>query len=377
MIAVATKSEDVRLRTFPASEWRKYSAKWSQLAAAVSASFFLSSEWIEVWLETFGSMLDTNLLMFEVGSLTIGAMLISCSKRGIKVFPIRRYSLNAAGEESADTTYTEYNSALCLPGWETQVAESFAKHLETLRWDELAVDGFVDGLFLKTLCQQLSHLKCEEVRHPSYFVDLAAIRQADGIYENVLSSSRRKHLRQQLRYYSESGPLEFSIANDLTEALSMFKELGKLSEARSAELGRRGIFASAHFVKFHQELIERCQSNGGVKLMRLTASDQTVGILYNLISQGRVYFYQCGFNYGGDKRLSPGTVTLSFAIQHFIDSGLDDYDFLSGEAKYKERLSTGARELAWMLWRRPTVRSSVFTHLRDIQRRMNGKQGQQ
>lgn len=257
------------------------------------------------------------------------------------------------------------------------MAASFSRYLKTLQWDELALDGFVDGIFLQALREELCQLDCEEYRHPSYFVDLAAIRRGDGAYENVLSSSRRKHLRQQLRYYSETGPLNFSTAQDVPAALAMFKELGSLSEARSAELGRRGIFSSEHFVNFHQALIERCQASGAVSLMRLTAGDGTVGVLYNLVSKGKVYFYQCGFNYSGDKRLSPGTVTLAYAIQHFIDAGLDDYDFLSGEAKYKEWLSTGARELGWLLWRRPTVRSSVFTHLRDFQRRMNGKQGQQ
>lgn len=365
------------MRVCESADWAKFSVRWSYLAGAANASFFLSNEWIEAWLKTFGSMLDTNILVFEFEALTIGAMLLSCSKRGIKLFSIRRFSVNAAGEASEDTTYTEYNSALCLPGWEKKVAESFAQYLKTLSWDEIALDGFVEGIFLDTLRHELSHLHCEEFRHPSYFVDLAAIRQTDGIYQNVLSSSRRKHLRQQVRYYQEIGPLSFTIAQDVPTALEMLKELGDLSETRSAELGRRGIFASQHFLKFHHGLIKRCQGTGEVKLMRLTAGEQTVGLLYNLVSKGRVYFYQCGFNYSGDKRLSPGTVTLSFAIQHFLDAGMDDYDFLSGEAKYKEWLSTGARQMSWMLWRRPTVRSSVFTYLRDIQRRINGKQGQQ
>ena len=145
MIALAAKNDEVRMRICSSREWPEFSKQWSYLREAAKASFFLSSEWIEVWLETFGEMLDTNILVFEMGALTVGAMLLSCSKRGIKVFPIRRFSLNAAGEAAADTTYTEYNSALCLPGWEKQVAESFSRYLKTLQWDELALDGFVDG----------------------------------------------------------------------------------------------------------------------------------------------------------------------------------------------------------------------------------------
>ena len=68
--------------------------------------------------------------------------------------------------------------------------------------------------------------------------------------------------------------------------------------------------------------------------------------------RGKVYFYQCGYQYIDDKRLSPGSVSLSQVIQHCLEMGYADFDFLSGDAKYKEWMSTGSRHLTWIIFRR-------------------------
>jgi CelD/BcsL family acetyltransferase involved in cellulose biosynthesis len=116
-------------------------------------------------------------------------------------------------------------------------------------------------------------------------------------------------------------------------------------------------------------LIEKSVLKGGVQLLRVTAGQHLLGIVYNLAHEGRVYFYQCGYNYPDDKRLSPGLVTLSYAIQYCLGAGFEDYDFLSGFASYKQRLSTGGRTLIWAALRRPSVKLRVLDGLRSVKQR--------
>ncbi len=281
---------------------------------------------------------------------------------------MRRVTLNASGEPAEDTTYVEFNNLLSRPGWEVPAAQALVDYLLQQEWDELALEGFLDGPVLETLTRGLSSCERREICHPSYYVDLAALRLAGSAYETVLKSSNRKHLKQNLRYYSEIGPLRLSRAEDVGSALEMFHELAVLSQQRSNALGRRGIFASSRFVEFHRRLISDRLLAGDVQMFRLQAGSGTVGVIYNLVYFGKVYFYQCGYRYTDDKRLSPGTVTLFHVIEQCLREGFDHFDFLSGEAKYKEWMSTGQRELRWTAFQKPDVRFRIIDRLRGVKR---------
>ena len=101
-------------------------------------------------------------------------------------------------------------------------------------------------------------------------------------------------------------------------------------------------------------------------MLRISAGQQTIGVLYNLIHRGKVYFYQCGYLYTSDKRLSPGRVALSLAIQYCLDAGYDDFDFLSGQGKYKEWMSTDSRSLVWATFKKPLRRLRLLHAIHRI-----------
>ena len=251
------------------------------------------------------------------------------------------------------------------PGWERPVAEAVAEHLKHLEWEELTLDGFVHGAGYEILKDAFRELECDETSHASHYVDLKSLRACGSPYESVLSSKTRKHLRQNIRYFSAQGPITLESARNVEEALALLDELAGLSKERCAEKGRRPIFSSAHFLAFHRRLIRKCQPNGAVQLLRVAAGGSTIGILYNLTYRGKVYFYQCGYQYSADKRLSPGKVALALAIQRYLDTGYSEFDFLSGGAKYKEWMSTGFRTLSWLRLRKPGIK---FEFLRAVRR---------
>ena len=50
--------------------------------------------------------------------------------------------------------------------------------------------------------------------------------------------------------------------------------------------------------------------------------------------------YQSGFHFGlTDRNHHPGLVAHALAVQWALDTGLDGYDFMAGEARYKQQLS--------------------------------------
>lgn len=124
------------------------------------------------------------------------------------------------------------------------------------------------------------------------------------------------------------------------------------------------MFASAAFMEFHQRLITNHFASGLVQIVRLSAGSEDVGLIYNLVHRGKVYFYQCGYAYGSDKRLSPGTLAVSQVIEHCLAEGFEEFDLLSGGSGYKARLATGSRTLVWARFRRPGLRCQAITLLR-------------
>jgi CelD/BcsL family acetyltransferase involved in cellulose biosynthesis len=88
---------------------------------------------------------------------------------------------------------------------------------------------------------------------------------------------------------------------------------------------------------------------GEVDLLRITAGSSTVGYLYNFIHRGRVYAYQSGFDYAGaGAHEKPGLTCHRLAIEHYLSEGMDSYDFLAGEDRYKASLANTSTDLHWV-----------------------------
>jgi CelD/BcsL family acetyltransferase involved in cellulose biosynthesis len=123
-------------------------------------------------------------------------------------------------------------------------------------------------------------------------------------------------------------------------------------------------------LEFHRTLIRQAFAKGSIQLLRVAAGEETIGILYNFVKNGKIYFFQSGFRYGSDKHLKPGLVTHALAINHYLNAGFNDYDFLAGDAQYKRSLAKDCRQMAWVVFQRPRVKFVVIERLRAIKRRL-------
>jgi Acetyltransferase (GNAT) domain len=356
--------------TYRASEWPRLAPAWAELALASQSSFFLSEPWVGTWLDVFGAGMGVAVHFFENADGPVGACLLPDSGHMRSLNPLRRISLNASGEEDWGSTYIEFNNLLCRPGWEKPVAAKLAECLEGKAWDEFALDGMTPGAAYDELKRLLVSCDLEETWRPSPWVDLNALRRSGVAYELSLSAHRRKLLRQNIRAYSKLGPVRLSEAQDVGEALGMFEEMSRLNIQRGMRRDRGSAFQAPAFLAFHRRLIQRSVPNGSVQLLRLAAGSHTVGVVYNLVQGGKVCVYQCGFDYGLNPHLSPGVVTLIYAIQHCLKLGFDDWDFLAGAEEYKRNLSTGCRQLVWSVFRRPSIKVRLVQLLRRGMRRV-------
>jgi len=345
---------------------------WSELwRSSPYCSVYLSPHWIAAWLETFAALLPVEILVFEEGAAAVGACLLVSSSERRGPFRIRRIYLNTGGGPPADRSMMEFNNLLCRAGFEQKIARALGAHLRSRKWEEFAIEGICPGPILSWLQTDLSsEFPASITTRPSFYVDLNRLRRSGLPYESWLSPNTREQLRRSLRLYQKLGAVRAEAARDLPAAEEFFAEMCRMHQSTWKRRGEAGAFASARKLAFHRTLIRNAFVEGAIQLVRVTAGEEIIGILYNFVQKDKVYFYQSGFHYRPDKRLKPGLVTHVCAIQLCLEAGYEDYDFLAGEARYKKSLAKDSRPLAWVVFSRPRIKLVLIELLRTVKARI-------
>lgn len=325
------------------------------MARCDHATFFVTTEWLQTWMDSFGPELQPTILLFRTDPETVrGACLLVRRTERRGPFKIRRLYLNTAGEDDCHSPCVEFNTLLCEPGYELTMAVQLRKYIDDVRrsapWDEFVAPGLVGSAFeaIRTAFDLLP--VSDQVRH-SHYVDLDAVRASGKPYATALGSRDRTRYRHNVRLYSETGELVLDEPSTVDEALQLLDELVALHQKTWTERGLPGSFSSEVFSRFHRQLIARCFPIGGAQLLRLRAGKRTIGCLYNFVFRGKVYFYQSGFDYSFGEKASPGITVHVAAIEHAARSGLGEYDLMAGDVDYKKRLANRHRELHWATWK--------------------------
>ncbi len=364
----------VRIERYDFRAWPKIAPLWSVIAEnSPYLSFYLSEDWTAAWLETYGEIVRPQIIVFTVDAVPVGTCLLVQDSERRGPFRVSRVYLNTGSGMTGDRPFMEFNSLLCIAGWEEKVASALGDHLQQFEWDEFAIEGISDSpilnwIHLKTFPELSASVKVKSSR----YVNLDRLRMKEKAYETSLSPNTREQIRHSIRRYAALGSISVDVASDLSTAEKLFEEMKSMHQVRWTARGQQGGFSPSRKLEFHRALIKRAFLKGTIQLLRVSAGKETIGILYNFTQRGKVYFFQSGLNYKLDKDAKPGLVTHALAIQHCLDAGFCDYDFLAGDARYKRSLARECRTLQWVVFSRPGVRLAVIELLRAMKHRMNG-----
>lgn len=357
----------INARTQPAEA----ESLWREMQNRCPHSYFNSWGWISSWLATLPEEIEVRLIVALEGDTPLAAFFAGCRvARRLGVWPTRLCALNASSLSRLDRIYVEYNRVLIDPGLNPDWVGLWSA---VGRWDEFILSGlaadFVQqaGLLGGRLRQW--YVVTEKVEN-TYWVDLDAVRAAEMDYLRLLSANRRSQIRRSLRQYEQEGPLSVREAESAAEALDMLERLRGLHQKRWEQRNRPGAFAETYFRRFHERLIRERFSEGEIQLLEISAAGKPLGYLYNFVYQGKVLFYQSGFNYGREAAHRPGLVSHYLAVLHNARLGRLTYDFLAGEAQYKASLATDSAPMYWMRLLRGRGRFAVAQFLLTVRRWM-------
>jgi CelD/BcsL family acetyltransferase involved in cellulose biosynthesis len=354
---------------------------WCALELSSRPSYFLSWGWVETWLDALPPSAGITLYVARRAGAPIAAFFLGARTQWRhRVLPSRTLHLNKTGDDAYDEICIEYNNVL-HDGESPPIAEIIARLPGG--WDELYLpaldaDGALatrlvtDGALATHRIADHAGLRVRvERRVLAPMVDLDKVR-ASGDYLKLLGSNTRSQIRRTRKLYGARGTLVFDVASSPGQALAFLDELVALHRRTWAERGQPGAFVP-FVLAFHQRLIERRFAAGEIQMIRVRAGDTTIGYLYNLVWQGAVSFYQSGLAYEADGKLKPGLVCHALAIEHNARAGHRYYDFLVGESRYKQSLSTDARALVWLRIQQPRLRFVLENAARAVRDRVRAR----
>ncbi|BCG96165.1 hypothetical protein MesoLj131a_50290 [Mesorhizobium sp. 131-2-1] len=343
---------------------------WKELEARATHSFYLSWLWIGTWLRHLPGGAQPHVLVARTSSRIVGLAII-CRRSAWSFGPHARarWLLNETGDVRFDRLFIEYNNILAERSLAdaTRVAclEALAQHLRYS--DQLVLSG-IDPDFELAACRTagraglLTDVRADDTAR---WIDFAKVREKGGNFRATLGRNTRQAVSRAMRLYAERGLIAFRTMEVTSEALAAFDLLAELHQAR---WGRKGAFANSSFRRFHEELISLGVPAGTVRISRTLAGEQTIGILYNFVHDGRVYNYQSGFLYERDGRLKPGLVSHVLAIEDSIARGECGYDFLAGFSGHKSHLANAEHPMKWIAIGRDGPERRIEAKLRGAKR---------
>jgi len=273
--------------------------------------------------------------------------------------------LGTAGEPEDQLLFVEYNRLLVAADDRQEFARGLVSLLRRWRWDELHLDGFVP----EDAAALVDHEGMFQVRRePCPTMDFRLAREVGGVVE-ALSAGPRARARRSLR---RAAPIADEWAETPGVALDILDELIALHQRRWNAAGAPGAFSSRRVVAFHRDLAVRLLERDAAVLYRVRNSAGTLGCVYGFVERGRMLFYQGGMARSADNRVTPGIAVHLCCMQAALERGLEEYDFLAGDQRYKRELSNAERELVWasLVRRRPKpVLIATARRLRRLWRR--------
>jgi hypothetical protein len=344
----------------PLPDLARLESRWRALESTSDASFFLGWTWIGSWLASTGARPD--MLTIEQDGKDIALALVghSIDRRALGGVPT--LWLNQAGDVEADRPFIEYNGLL-VNSSHSSAANNAAIGAIMARgdWKALRLSGVMpppslkrDAGFRRWTCRDTS---------PVCFIDLDAVRTANGDYLSLLSANSRNQIR---RSYKElAGPVTVNAARDAAQIEEWLEAMRQLNAGRHAD----NAWDSKNFRDFARTICVNGLANDETELLEVRGGEAVIGYLLNFKYRGRAMNYQSAFAAPIGPKSKPGLICHAAAVAHYAAQPFSVYSLLAGKDRYKQSLSTGAEQMEWWTGERFAWRLEAEALIRKILKR--------
>lgn len=313
-----------------------------------------SPDWLLTWWRVYGGLQGRRLrlgLFHQDGRLIGLAPLLRRWHWYGGGLPFRRLELLASGEPDEHGIFSNHLAILAETGFEEAVADRLASAVvggAFGSWDEVVLPMMSGDTPLPDLLADAFRTAGASVeKTETAFAPYTPLPASWEAYLQGLSKHKRRTVQRSLKALEawSDGTLRLERATTSEDLEKGKAILVRLHQTRWAGDGQAGVFRSPLFVQFHDLLMRRLLERGELELLWLCARDEPIAAVYGMIWGGKVSIYQTGRRLDVPESLRPGFALMALAIRRAIEAGLQEFDLLAEDMRYKRQLAPMARPL--------------------------------
>ena len=347
--------------------WDEIGPAWDALfATSPTAAPPLSRDWMRTWWRIYGSARgvrdgELRIVTIRRDDRLIGVLPLYLQAAGPRTLGVRRLGFLSTGEPRHEATWPDYLDLLHAPGEADACLDAALPALLEAgprRWDVLDLrEIHAESPLLSWASRRPEGLGVATSDRGS--CPIAELGGGFDAYLGRLSANSRQRARRLLRAAESSG-FRLEVAEAADEADRAFDQLVELHQARWSSAGKPGCFRAPRFAEFHRTLAGLWVPDRRAVLAGLGDDRGRVAVLYGFLHGSKFHLYQSGIALDGAGRLrTPGITAHLALIRYLADRGCTHYDFLRGDADYKDRLATTSQPLRRIRMYRPGLRSAA------------------
>jgi len=330
------------------AHWRTFESAWKALwKASPTASPPLRWEWLSTWWRVYGPKYGAGesalrILIVQRGTEIIGALPLYVGYPAAIPFAPRPLRFISTGESGEEETCAAYLDLLHKPGEEKACVAEIERALVSQQhsdWERLEL-AYMPGT--SPMASLLSDTTYERQWVPERQAPCCIANLSGGMEEYVgrLSSNSRAQARRLLRAV-ESANLSFEVATQATVD-EFYEQLVELHQARWAQAGQPGCFASPRFSEFHRSLAHQLVPTQDAVLARLTHEGRPLAVIQGYRAGNKFDYYLAGTALDSQHSpiKSPGIAAHLRLKSYLFDRGVTRYDYLLGYARNKAQYTT-------------------------------------
>jgi len=330
------KKITVQITPFNILEKAILAEKWQELSTYTNESVFLSWEWIASWLDI---VINDELFLIEANEndQIVGlGVFVEKRRKVFGLFPIVQWFLHRTGDIHQDQIWIEHNDFLLADDVADEVR---LKMIESLFQSGYPVQEYIIGLSVKEVLT--SYEKCFQqsttlIDTLGYKVDFALT--GDNYLLKCVSKNTRGQIRRSEKLLMQQGLLDFQVIVDKHEVKKIIPDIARIHIARWDNTEEGSGFNNPLFNRFHNNFLAQAKRDE-VQIAVLSLNNSNIAYLLNFVINNKVYFYLSAIDKSADKKIKIGLLLHSKAIQYYLEQGMSSYDFLGGDARYKQSLA--------------------------------------
>lgn len=351
---------DISITMIPSEELNidNLARDWLLLESQSDCSFFLTWAWIDLWLQQIHS--PFFLLKGTKGAEVVALSIIFKKTRKVfGLFAIEQWWINRTGHEAYDQCWIEENDFLICSSQPLLVRNAIVAFLnKQTSWQELIL-----GMSHSKTIAELAEISPEKnviLDDKGYGVNYGEMKNT---YEyDVLSRNTRQKIRQSEKLLASQGELSFHVLTSEEEKKRCFDDIANLHIARWQNTLTPSGFKNPYFTNMLVNLFK----NKSVEISCVKINELAVAYLINIKYNNKIYFYLSALKPISNPKIKLGLLIQKKAVEHYKEIGIEYYDFLAGDARYKGSLSNDSYRQKMVCFYKPSLLLKTEKLLKSI-----------